>query len=94
MNHGHWIVKTRSGAIWGTIQRVIIDSVSRQIACVDVVLDDTDQFIRVPWTSFEMKDDNIVLGAPETDIHTTMQLSEGRVPDTVTLEESASPCHV
>ena len=95
MSHEPWIVKTGTGAIWGEIHRVIIDSISRQIVSVDVMLDDTGQFIRLPWTSLQIQDDDIVLGVPEADIYTTMQPSEGRVPpDTVTLEESTPACHV
>jgi hypothetical protein len=94
MNSEPWVVKTGTGAIWGKIHRVIIDSTSRQIVSADVMLDGTGQFMRVPWTSLQIRDDDIVLGTSETDIHTTMQPSEGRVPDTVTLEESASPYHV
>jgi hypothetical protein len=93
MSHGPWTVKTRSGAIWGKIHRVIIDSSSRQILCIDVMLDNA-QLIRVPWTSLEVGDDEIVLGTSEGDIHTAMRPLDGGVPDTVTLEESAPPCHV
>ena len=94
MNNDPWIVKTRSGAIWGKIHRVIIDSSSRQIVCVDVMVGDQDQFIRVPWESLSMEDEDIVLGTSEADIYATVQPSGGSVPATVTLEESARPCHV
>jgi hypothetical protein len=55
---------------------------------------DNAQLICVPWTSLEIEDDEIVLGTSEGDIHTAMQPLDGGVPDTVTLEESAPPCHV
>ena len=85
MTDSPWIVKTATGAFWGKIHRVIIDSTSRGIVSADVMLDGTGHFIRVPWTSLQIKNDDIVLAASETDIHTTMQASEGSVPDTVTL---------
>ena len=89
-----WVVKTRSGAIWGKIHRVIIDSSSRQIVCVDVMVGDQDRFIRVPWKSLSVVDEDIVLGISEADIYATVQPSGESVPATVTLEESARTCHV
>ncbi len=88
MSNGPWIVKTRSGAIWGKIYRVIIDSASRQIVCVDVRLGDTNRFIRVPWKSLEIENEDIVLSTSEGELQTTMRPSGASVPETVTLEES------
>jgi hypothetical protein len=92
MNQEPWIVKTRSGSIWGKIHRVVIDSASRQIVSADVRLGDNDRVVRVPWSSLDIRDDDIVLGAPEEDIRATMRMLEGSVPDTVTLEEAAPVC--
>ena len=87
-------MKTRSGAIWGKICRVVIDSASRQIVCVDVMVGDTNRFVRVPWRSLEIENEDIVLSTSEGDVHTTVQPSGASLPDTVTLEESAPACNV
>jgi hypothetical protein len=89
MNNEPWVVKTRSGAIWGKICRVVIDSVSRQILCVDVILGDKSRFVRVPWRSLQIENEDIVLSTTEKEIETTLRPSGAHLPDTVTLEESA-----
>jgi PRC-barrel domain len=94
MNNEPWIVKTRSGAIWGKICRVVIDSASRQIVCVDVMLRDTSRFVRVPWKSLEIENEDIVLSTLEGDVYTTVRPSGASLPDTVTLEESAPAFNV
>lgn len=91
MNNEPWIVKTRSGEIWGKICRVIINSASRQIECVDVMLGDRKRFVRVPWTSLEIENEDIVLSASEGEVQTTVQPSG--LHGTVTLEESAPAFH-
>src|SRR5688500_7713488 len=94
MNNEPWIVKTRNGAIWGKIHRVIIDSTSRQIAWVDVMLHDTNRFVRVPWRSLEIENGEIVLSTSEGELQTTVRSSGASLPDTVTLEESVPAFHV
>jgi hypothetical protein len=89
MNNEPWIVKTRNGAIWGKIHRVIIDSASRQIAWVDVMLRDTNRFVRVPWRNLEIENEEIVLSTSEEELQMTVGLSGPSLPDTVMLEESA-----
>ena len=94
MKNEPWIVKTRSGATWGKICKVVIDSATRQIVCVDVMLGDTSHFVRVPWRSLAIENEDIVLNISEGDVHTTVGLSGARLPDTVTLEESAAAFHI
>ena len=90
MNNKPWIVKKRSGEIWGRIRRVIIDPATRQIVSVDVVLDDTGRLVRVPWVSFEMKNEDIMLRTSDGEVNTTVMGASGAgLPDTVTLEVSA-----
>ena len=85
MNNEPWIVKTRNQAIWGKIHRVIIDSASRQIVWVDVMLCDTNRSVRVPWRSLEIDNEEIVLSTLEGEL---FDLPQQFVPDTVMLEES------
>ncbi len=94
MKNEPWVVKTSAGDIWGKICRVVIDSSSRQVVCVGVMLCDTNQCVRVPWKNLEIKGQDIVLNTSEGDIHMAMLPWEGKAQDTVTLEESASACHV
>lgn len=94
MKNEPWVVKTRSGTVWGKICRVIIDPASRQIACVDVMLADTNRFIRLPWRNLEIENEDIILNISEGDVHPTVGPSGGRLPDTVTLEESAAAFHI
>jgi len=93
MHNEPWVVKTRSGKIWGKICRVVIDSASRQIVCVDVLLGGTDRFARVPWKSLELENDDIVLSTSEGEVQSIARPTGARVPDTVTLEETSPTCH-
>jgi hypothetical protein len=94
MNSEPWIVKTRNGAIWGKIHRVIIDPASRQIVWVDVMLRDKNRFIRLPWRSLEIENEEIVLSTSEEELQTTVRSSGASLPDTVMLEESVPAFHI
>lgn len=94
MNNEPWIVKTRNQAIWGKIHRVIIDSASRQIVWVDVMLSDTNRSVRVPWRSLEIKNEDIVLSTSEGELQTTVRPSGASLSDTVMLEESVPASNV
>ena len=93
MNNEPWVVKTQSGTVWGKICRVIIDPASRQIACVDVMLADTNRFIRVLWKSLELEHDDIVLSLSDGEVQASALPSEVNVSDTVMLEESTPDVH-
>lgn len=83
------VVKTKSGAVWGKVHRLIIDPVNRQIAYVDVILADMDRRVRLPWKSLEVVNDFLLTKAEVEG----MEWSYGEpMPDMVTLVDSASAC--
>ena len=94
MNNEPWIVKTRNGAVWGKIHRVIIDSDSRQIVWVDVMLHDPTRFVRVPWSNLQIEKEEIVLSTSDGELQTGVGLSGTGLPDTVMLEESVRVLNV
>ncbi len=68
MGSDKWIVNNRAGEEWGLITRLILDSVTRQISYVDVVVIQSGHVARVPWDGFEIRDQGITLGMPETQV--------------------------
>jgi hypothetical protein len=69
MSTEKWIVKTLGGEEWGFVKRLIIDSVTRQISHADVNLSKTGRIIRIPWESFEVRDEGIILRMPEGQVN-------------------------
>ncbi len=68
MGSDKWIVNNRAGEEWGLITRLILDSVTRQISYADVVVIQTGHVARIPWDGFEIREQGITLGMPETQI--------------------------
>jgi hypothetical protein len=66
MGTDNWIVNNRAGEEWGLIKRLILDSATRQINFADVVVIHTGQLARIPWDSFEIRQEGITLGMCET----------------------------
>ena len=69
MSTEKWIVKTLGGEEWGFVKRLIINSVTRQISHADVILSETGRLIRIPWESFEVRDEGIILSVPEGQVN-------------------------
>ena len=69
MSTENWIVKTLGGEEWGFVKRLIIDSVTRQISHADITLSETGRLIRIPWESFEVRDEGIILSMPEGQVN-------------------------
>jgi hypothetical protein len=69
MSTKNWIVKTLGGEEWGFVKRLVLDSVTRQISHADVILSETGQLIRIPWESFEVRDEGIILSKPEGQVN-------------------------
>ena len=69
MSTEKWIVKTLGGEEWGFVQRLIINSVTRQISHADVILSETGRLIRIPWESFEVRDEEIILSMSEGQVN-------------------------
>ena len=90
MNNEPWVVKTRNGTVWGRILRVIIDSASRQIVSVDVILSAQDRFVRVPWKSMEVENDDLILVIAEEEVVKLECPSGAALPATMTLEDSTA----
>jgi len=89
MKNQPWIVKKRSGEPWGQIRKVIIDAETRQVASLDVVLDNTGRLVRVPWINLEMNNEDIMLRSLEAEVNATVLANTGDgLSDAVTLE-----CH-
>jgi hypothetical protein len=61
MNDQHWTVWRPTGEEWGHIRRLVIDPSTKQIGSADVILTDTGRFVRVPWETFEIADQRIIL---------------------------------
>ena len=60
-----WIVKSGVGTDWGLIKRLIIDQKSRQISFVDLVVVHTGKIVRLPWDTFEVRNEEIRLRMSE-----------------------------
>jgi hypothetical protein len=87
MSTENWIVKTLGGEEWGFVKRLIIDSVTRQISHADVILSETGRLIRIPWESFEVRDEGIRLGIPEGQVNANAIRPNGVAgADTVAME--------
>ncbi|MER3423100.1 MAG: hypothetical protein C4293_07585 [Nitrospiraceae bacterium] len=83
----HWIVKKPSGEEWGLIKRLIIDPATRQITYADVVRGDTGRLVRVPWESFDVQNERIILSIPEGQLHAKVMRASGwGLPEIVTME--------
>jgi hypothetical protein len=65
VNTQTWIVKNGIGADWGLIKRLIIDRQSRQISYVDLVVVHTGEVVRLPWDTFEIRNEDIRLRISE-----------------------------
>ena len=68
MGTDNWIVNNREGEEWGLIKRLILDSVTRQINYVDVVVIHTGHVARIPWDNFEIGHKGITLGMCEAQV--------------------------
>lgn len=65
MGTDSWVVNNREGEEWGLIKRLILDSATRQINYVDVVVIHTGHVARIPWDNFEIGNEGITLGMSE-----------------------------
>ena len=61
----NWVVNNLAGEEWGLIKRLIFDSATRQINYADVVIVHSGHIARIPWDSFEMRDEAITLRVSE-----------------------------
>jgi hypothetical protein len=87
MSAEHWIVRKPSGEEWGIIKRLIIDSATRQITYADVILGETGRLIQVPWESFTVQKEWIILSVLEERANTpVMDASRPTLDETVTME--------
>jgi hypothetical protein len=68
MNHEAWTVKNRSGKKLGYVKKLIIDSKTRQIAYADLILSDTHQAVRIPWSLLAVKNHGIILKATREEL--------------------------
>lgn len=84
----HWIVRKPSGEEWGIIKRLIIDSTTKQITFADVILGETGRVVQVPWESFNLQKERIVLSLPEGKLNGGVKDTALRygLPETVTKE--------
>jgi hypothetical protein len=64
----NWIVKNGGGLDWGLIKRLVIDSGTRQINYADVFVIHTGHIARIPWDSFEVRNDGITLRISEAHV--------------------------
>lgn len=87
MSAEHWIVRKPSGEEWGIIRRLIIDSTTRQITSVVVILGESGRNIQVPWESFTVQKEWITLSVPEGRVNTpAMDTSRSGLGETVTMD--------
>lgn len=68
MGADNWIVNNRAGEEWGLIKRLILDSVTRQINYVDLVLIHTGHVARLSWDNFEIGSGGITLSLSEAQV--------------------------
>jgi len=87
MDVQQWVVKKPGGEEWGLIKRLIIDSSTRQISYADVSLVESGGVVRVPWESFEVRNELITLTIPEGQVHESMVSAPSmRLANSVTME--------
>lgn len=67
----NWIVNNLAGEEWGLIKRLIFDAATNQINYADVVVINSGHVARLPWDSFEIRNEGITLGMPEAQVTTT-----------------------
>ncbi len=61
-----WIVKNGGGSDWGLIKRLVINSGTRQINYADVFVIHTGHIARIPWDSFDIRNEGIMLRISES----------------------------
>ena len=61
MNTDNWIVKKAGGEEFGSIRKLIIDSNTRELSYADVVLAQTNELVRLPWTELDVRHEGIFL---------------------------------
>jgi len=71
MGAQNWIVKNGGGHEWGLIRRLVIDSETRQINFADVFVINLGHITRIPWDSFEIRNEGITLRMPEAQVVTS-----------------------
>jgi len=64
----NWIVKNGGGHEWGLIRRLVINSDTRQINYADVFVINMGHMARIPWDSFEIRNEGITLRMPEAQV--------------------------
>lgn len=67
----NWIVNNLAGEEWGLIKRLIFDAATNQINYADVVVINSGHVARLPWDSFEIRNEGITLGMPEAQVTAT-----------------------
>lgn len=77
----NWIVNNLAGEEWGLIKRLIFDAATNQINYADVVVINSGHVARLPWDSFEIRNEGITLGMPEAQVATGMTGTETAVGD-------------
>jgi hypothetical protein len=68
MGAENWVVKNGGGSDWGLIKRLVINSGTRQIKFVDVFVIHTGHIARIPWDSFDVRNEGITLRVPEAHV--------------------------
>ncbi len=71
MGAQNWIVKNGVGHEWGLIRRLVINSGTRQINFADVFVINLGHIARIPWDSFEIRNEGISLRMPEAQVVTS-----------------------
>lgn len=71
MGAQNWIVKNGGGHEWGLIRRLVIDSGTRQINFADVFVINLGHITRIPWDSFEIRNEGITLRMSEAQVVTS-----------------------
>ncbi|WP_447986201.1 hypothetical protein [Nitrospira sp. Nam74] len=61
MNTDNWIVKKAGGEEFGSIRKLIIDSNTRELSYADVMLAQTNELVRLPWTELDVRHEGIFL---------------------------------
>ncbi len=68
MGAQNWIVKNGGGHEWGLIRRLVINSGTRQINYADVFVINMGHIARIPWDSFEIRNEGITLRMSEAQV--------------------------
>ena len=63
-----WIVKNGGGSDWGLIKRLVINSGTKQINYADVFVIHTGHLARIPWDSFDVRNEGITLRVSEAQV--------------------------